>query len=320
MYRCVLIILFFLFSAYTVKAQCFASPGNPVSGTENMGVMDKNVFRIQAYYRFTYSGKYFSGYRLYTGNSGTLRKAYFNYAGWLLAYGINKHLTIETEGGYFFNKTQVYQYNNEKLNGYGLSNAVVSLKPRIYYHPDKRFELSCALGASIPFSRKMQMIDGVTLPIDIQPSTGSFGLVFQTFIIKENSFKAMRFLFFNRIEKYFKNQQDFLFGNQYSTSFIFSKHFVREKWKLKDWTLIIQLKNITRDRNKRNGQIVKASGSCLFLLGPQLNLSLNEVWNISLMADIPFFQYYNDIQLANNYSLAFSIIRDISFKKNKNKQ
>lgn len=317
-FRCVITGFICLMAAFSIQAQCFASAGNPVGGTSNMGAMNKHIFRLAAFYRFSFSDRYFEGYKKYEGANGILKQANFNYIGWLFGYGLTKRLTIETEGGYYINKTQVYHFNNEKLKGYGLSNAVISLKPRIYHNPDKRFEISCGLGANIPFSVHFQAVDGVTLPVDLQPSTGSFGLVFQTFIIKENSFKAYRIFLVSRIEKYFENRQKYLFGTLYSTSFYFSRHFVFEKWKLKDWTLIMQLRNQYKERNKREGKTVSASGSCLFFLAPQINLSVHESWNISLIGDIPVFQYYHNIQLANSFSLALSITKDFEFKK-KNK-
>lgn len=307
-----MLILFFCKAA---DAQCFASAGNPVGGTANLGTMNKNTFRIGTFYRFSYSNKYLEGYKRYTGNSGILKYAHYNYVGLLAGYGIFDQLTVEAEAGYYINKTQVYKLNNQALRGYGFSNAVISLKPRLYYHVDKRIEISCALGANIPFTRKYQEVDGITLPVDLQASTGSFGMVFQAFIIKENSFKGIRFFMTNRIEKYFKNKQDYLFGALYTTSFFFSKHFVFEKLKLKDWTFIIQLKNQIKEKNKHYNQTVDASGSILFFLGPQVNMSINDHWNISVMADIPVFQYYYQIQLANTCSVGLSLMRDFSFEK-----
>lgn len=316
MYRLFIIGAILIFFSFSAKAQCFASAGNPVGGTANLGVMNKNTFRAGTFYRFSYSNKYLDGHKRYTGNSGILKYAHYNYIGLLAGYGIIDQLTVEAEGGYYINKTQVYKLNNQKLTGNGFSNAVISLKPRLYYHVDKRFEISCALGANIPFSRKYQVVDGVTLPVDLQASTGSFGIVFQAFIIKENSFKGMRFFLTNRIEKYFTNKQDYLFGTLYSTSFFFSKHFVFEKLKkAKDWTFIIQLKNQIKEKNKHNNQTVDASGSVSFFLGPQINMSINDNWNISVMADIPVYQYYYKIQLANACSFGVSIFRDFSFQK-----
>ncbi len=316
--RFLICLIFGMMFTQSAWAQCFASAGNPVGGTANLGVMNKNTFRIGTFYRFSYSHRYLNGDKNYTGNAGILKDANYNYLGLLVGYGILDQLTVEAEGGYYINKTQVYKLNNMKLKGYGLSNAVISMKPRLYYNADKRVEISCGLGANIPFTRNFQAVDGVTLPVDIQASTGSFGMVFQAFIIKEYSFQGMRFFLTNRIEKYFENKQDYLFGTLYSTSFFFSKHFVFEKLKLKDWTFIVQLKNQIKEKNKHYKQTVDASGSVLLFLVPQINVSINDNWNVSVMADIPVYQYYNKIQLANTCSVGLSIFRDFSFEKKQN--
>ena len=306
----IILSVLILLTGNRLQAQCFASAGNPIGGTANMGVMDKNTLRMALFHRFSYSNKYKKEDDAYTGSSGILDHAFYNYSGWLIGYGLTDWLTLETEGGFYENKTQVYLWNDQKLTGNGLSNAVISLKPRLYYSTTKRFEISCALGANIPFSRNMKEVDGVVLPIDLQPSTGSYGLVFQTFLIKENSFRAYRLMFTHRFETYFANTDNFLFGNLYQTSIYFSRHFVFDDRKLKDWTLILQLKNQFKEHNFRDGIVVNASGNLLFYVVPQVNLSLREKWNISLLADIPVYQYYNGIQLSNRGALGLSIVRD----------
>ncbi|MDD2411399.1 MAG: hypothetical protein RBS19_03445 [Bacteroidales bacterium] len=79
--------------------------------------------------------------------------------------------------------------------------------------------------------------------------------------------------------------------------------------------MILQLKNQIKQKNIRKNNIVEASGNCSFFLSPQINLSLYDKWNLSVLIDIPIYQYYNEIQLANSYSFAFSLIRDFSFHK-----
>ena len=222
---------------------------------------------------------------------------------------------MDAEAGYFINKTQLYKIEDTKLTGRGLSNLVVSVKPRLFYNPATRFEVSCALGANIPFSTTLQQVNYVTLPIDIQPSTGSYGIVFQTYVIKENSFKASRFFFTNRIEKYFKNIHGWEFGTLYLNSVFYSKHYVFREKRIKDWTFILQLRNQIREKNVKDDQTIFASGNVLFFLIPQVNISIQEKWNISVLTDIPLYQHYNEVQLAHNAAFAIALIRDISFGK-----
>jgi len=298
-----------------LQAQCFSSSGNPVGGTMNMGVMDKNTFRMNLYYRFSCSDQYFQNDSRYRGDNEILQKASYNYLGFLTAYGLGEKLTVELEAGYYLDKTQLYYIEDTELAGRGFSNMVVSLKPRIYYQPDRRFELSCALGAIIPFSTKMKRVDGVTLPIQIQPTNGSYGLVFQSFLVKEDPFRAIRFFWVYRMENYFQNPQEYVPGSMFINSFFFSKHLIFEQWKLKDWTLILQFRNQVQGKSSISDQAIGISGNCLVFLCPQLNLGLGEHWNISALIDIPVYQYYNGIQIANKTSFVLSLLRDFSFNK-----
>ena len=308
---CFLVLL--LFASQALRAQCFTTSGNPVGGTTNMGVMDKSTLRLTLFYRFSCSDQYFEGNEKYSGNQGVLQNASYNYLGFLSGYGLTDRLTVEAEAGYYLNKTQVYYIEDTELTGRGPSNLVISLKPQLYHHSDKRFEVSCALGANIPFSTEMQQVQGVTLPLNVQPSIGSYGLVFQSFLVKENSFIATRFFWVGRVEKYFKNPQDYEPGNLYLNSLFFSKHFIFEQWKLKDWTFILQLRNHIKERDTRSDQVIGASGNFLVFLIPQVNLTIGEHWNVSALIDIPVYRYYNGIQLANKSSFVLTLIRDFSF-------
>jgi len=313
MNKSICILVFLLVSACGLNAQCFTTSGNPVGGTANMGVMDKHTLRTSLFYSFSCSDRYFQGSREYTGDIEILQKASYNYLGFLSAYGLGNRLTLELEAGYYLDKTQLYYFEDTRLSGRGLSNLVISLKPRIFYQNDKRFELSCALGANIPFSREMQRVDGVTLPIQVQPTTGSYGLVFQSFLVKEYPFQAIRFFWIYRMEGYFENPQEYIPGTMYINSLFVSKHFVFEQWKLKDWTLILQLRNQVQGMASRSGEAIGVSGNCLVYLIPQLNLSLGDHWNISGLVDIPLFRYYHGVQLANKTAFVLSLLRDFSF-------
>ena len=52
----------------------------------------------------------------------------------------------------------------------------------------------------------------------------------------------------------------------------------------------------------------------MFYVSPQLNFTLTKKCNISVMADIPVYQYYNEIQLSNKYAFVVNVIKDF-YKK-----
>ncbi|PLX01432.1 MAG: hypothetical protein C0594_13190 [Marinilabiliales bacterium] len=302
---------------FYAKSQCFSSPGNPIGGTANMGTVGESMLRIAAFYKYTRSDQYFEGgektdYKL-------VDKARYNFLGLTLGYGITKKLTIENETGYFLEKFQEYNFANYTQQGYGLSNALLSIKYAIYSNPEKRFEWSAGLGSKIPLRKSAQVIDGVEQHIDVQPSTGSYGIVFQNFLIKENSFTGTRFFLINRFEynfenpvNYFNNGVQYKFGNAYYTSFFVSKH-LWFSWTKGDgaWTAIAQLRNETRQKRKENGDLVAASGNSIFYFSPQINITLFHRLNFSTILDIPLYQYYNEIQLGSGPAIMLNLSFDL---------
>ncbi len=313
MIRTVTVILLFLLSAKTAISQCCASSGNPIGGTVNLGSLDKKLLRTVSYYRFSYSDDYYSGSKKYSGNLASVEKGVSSYLGLLLGYGLSDNVTIEMETAYVIGKTNFYRLNDEKLTGYGFSDAVISVRPTIYRSPDNQFRISGTLGSNIPLSRKLKQVNGVTLPIDLQPSTGSFGIVAQTNILKENSFRMISFLLINRFEKYFENRQYYIYGNSFSTSVFFSKFFPFESQKIDGSTLILQLKNQIRGKNVREDGQIDGSGNCSFYFIPQINLAISDNWHFSILVDIPVYQYFNGIQLGNKLASSLIILKDFTF-------
>jgi len=314
MIRPTIITLFILIiSEINAMSQCCASSGNPIGSTVNIGLLDKKILRTALFYRFSFADKYYEGSELYTGGIGIVDKAVSNFVGLLTGYGITDKLTIELETVYVINKTHFYRVNNERLSGYGLSDAVISVRPKIYSSRDDQFEISFAIGSNIPFSRSLQRVHGVTLPVDLQPSTGSYGLILQSNIIKEFPFRNMNLLMINRFEKYFENRQNYCYGNSYSTSFFFSKFISIERSHLQGCTMIIQAKNQIRSKHLSDGEPIDGSGNCSFFFIPQVSFSVAGNLNISLQVDIPVYQYFNGIQLGNKISSSFVLIKDFAF-------
>lgn len=305
------VILFLL--AVSIKpaaSQCFSS-ANPVGGSTNLLVLDEKTFRFVGYYRHAYSNRYFEGSSKSDFNQ--VNKANYNYGGAILAFGLFPKLTLETEWGYFFNKT--YHFNvpaDTELSGSGFYNTVVSGKFSILTDYAHRFYISGSVGAKIPLSLDSKVKDGITLPIDLQPSTNAFGSVVQLFFVKESSESGMRYFLISRYEYNFPNRNDYQLGQAIMTSFFVSKH-LPDHWLPGDWTAIIQIRNETRTKNRREGDLEVATGGSVFLLSPQVNYSIHEKWNVSFIFDIPAYQYLNGIQLAYNYAFTINLARDVNY-------
>ncbi|MCK4805958.1 MAG: hypothetical protein KAS91_02135, partial [Candidatus Pacebacteria bacterium] len=172
---------------------------------------------------------------------------------------------------------------------------------------------------------------------DVQPSLGAYGFVLQFYLIKEKPMQALRFFLISQYEHNFTNKEGFFsrrrynFGNSVNISFFITKHLHMPpflEWLSENWTAILQVRNEIKEKNKiqsineQDGELVydewievKNSGSYVLFICPQLNYTLKKKLNISVMMDIPLYQYYNGIQLATDYAFSFNLTRDLSFKK-----
>ncbi len=295
-------------SSFLLKAQCLSSV-NPVGGTNNLLVLEKNSLRIISFY------KYGQGKQYYEGNSVSdfdlIKKAYYNYLSASVGYGLSWKTTIELETGYFFNKTQIYNLENDyRLSGHGLSNFIFSLKHSLYSNPFKRIYITGAAGAKIPASRSLQWDNNVKLPAEVQPTIGAFGAVFTSSFVKENSETSMRYFLTNRVELNAPNKESYNPGTSVYTSLYLSRH-LKARWLKDNWTAIIQLRNEIRGTDQIDGRDKESSGSTLFFVAPQLNYVLKNNWYLSAMIDIPVYQHFNGTQLGAGTGVTFILSRTL---------
>lgn len=301
----VLLIVFIGFYPGHAKSQCLSSV-NPVGGTDNLLVLEKNTLRVISFYKLGQGNKYYEGIR--RSDFEGIDRAYYNYLSAIVGYGITNKLTMEIESGYFINKTQDYNLDQAySLTGKGLSNAVILAKHSLLTDHFNRFYITGSAGVKIPFSRKLQWSeDNVKLPVEVQPTIGAYGAVFSASFVKEQSGKGMRYFFTSRAETQSPNREDYRLGTSVYNSLYISKHLM-QPWLKDNWTAILQLRNEIRTPDKVKGEVKKSSGSTLFFIAPQLNFVLKEEWYLSGMMDIPVYQNFKGTQLGAGVGLTFII-------------
>ncbi len=307
--RCTFMLFLLQLSAgKMVLAQCLSSV-NPVGGTENVLALEKKALRVISFYKYGQGSRSFEGSK--HSDYDLISKSAYHYSSALFGYGLTNRTTVEMEWGYYFDKSQVYNIVPPyTLSGSGLSNCIVSLKYNLYRNHNRRIYFLLAGGVKIPFSTTPKMVNYIELPIDLQPSIGAFGIVFNSLFVKENSEQGHRFFITNRVEANRPNVNDYRLGTSLFTSFYFSKHLMAH-WIKGDWTAIFQLRNEIRMRDRIAGSIKESSGGTLFVFVPQINYVLNEKWFISAMFDVSVYQYFNGTQMGNDFALTFSLSRTI---------
>ncbi|MCK9421402.1 MAG: hypothetical protein M0Q38_02275 [Bacteroidales bacterium] len=307
----VLVAILLLFSISSVSfAQC-CSTGSPVGASVYVGVLGKNYLRVIAFYRYSNSDTYYQG-NIKTDNN-PLQSANYDFTGLAFGYGITNRLTAEVDFGYFINKTQIYLDNNIfnglKTKGFGLSNGGVNLKYGIFVLPAKQIELTAGAGFRYPFTTNPQMVDGVQLNRDIQPSTNAFGangMLFFNFGIPSIT---LRLFTINRYEYNFPDKINYKYGNILMNSIFISKKIT------KYFFGILQMRNEYKTTDIYKGDPEVNTGYDILFLSPQLSYSVAGKWNVTLLCDIPVYKTYKGRQLTPKYACALSLTRDINLGK-----
>jgi hypothetical protein len=299
--------LFLLTTLNQSFSQC-CSTGSPVGASVYVGVLNENSLRTIAYYRHNSAHTYYSGTEVNDVND-QLESSNYNFMGFAFGYGITKRMTVETDLGYFFNKTQVFKSIDFTEKGYGLSTGGLTLKYGALVKPMKHFELTLGGGVRYPFSNKPQMTDGVQLSRDVQPSTNAVALSGMIFINKGFPDLNLRVFSINRFDHNFEDKLNYKYGDMLMNSIFVSKQIV------KYFMGILQFRSEVRwhdqdDKNKRTN-----TGNLLLWLSPQLNYAVSGKWNISLMCDIPVYKDYNGKQLTPAYSFAVGLTRDFDLSR-----
>ncbi len=299
------------------NAQCLSS-ANPVGGTDNLLVLEKGSFRVISFYKYAQGNQYFENDQ--RSDFDLIKKAYYNYLSANLGYGISNRFTAELEIGYFINKTQIYNIEpSYKLTGKGFSNFVIAAKYNLYSNNPKRIYLSSALGIKIPSTRIPQTDNNIELPVEVQPTIGSYGFVIYSSFVKENSGKGLRYFITNRIDISHPNKNDYKLGTAIFSSIYMSKHLMFS-WIKGDWTAILQLRNEIRWPDRISEKQKESSGGTLFYIVPQINYAIKEIWYVSAMVDIPVYQYFIGTQLGAGFGITATVSRTIDFKNiNKDK-
>lgn len=304
-------VLFYCLSPQKAFSQC-CSPGNPVAGANQTGILLPNTLRTVTFYRLSYSDTYFEQDHQaeYQGSM-----ARYHYLGEIIGYGLPLKFTLELELGYFIEKMQ-----DNELAGlhktYGLSNGLLSLKYGFLKTP-KQYELTGAVGFKFPFTRK-SMTDtlGIAYPPEIQPSTGAFGFVGQLYFAKGFLPVKMKMILLNRYEVNGKNADLYHFGAALYSSLFVSKtlfqHFV----------VMLQLRNEYRWKDKQYYETdegtedflwMTGTGGDILYLAPQVSYSFPKGWSVSINCDVPVYRYYNGLQIGPKISGGISLIKDFNF-------
>ncbi len=302
-----LLLLLGLLATHFAFAQC-CTPGNPIGGAVNPGVSQTGIWQLFVGYRYGYSGEYFEESQpieAYFVASGA-----FQHLSLAMTYGLSERLTLEAESGYFLAKTQAFVPGilPASLRGVGFTDLNILARINLWQNPISGWELTSALGFKLPLGSYQQTQDGILLPRDLQPSTGSMDALHTVFFQKVFLAQKFRLFALSRLEWKGQNPDQYRYGHFWSLGAFasYSPHF--------RWTLVAQLRNEWRGRDSRpltgqgiplgNGreQIIPTGSNRLYA-SPQIGFEASPRLQLTALVDLPLYQRYNGQQLGTSFGL-----------------
>jgi len=296
-----------MFLNFNSIAQC-CSAGNPVGGDGTQSVLNKNDLSVNLYFKHSLSKDYY-----HLDKKTKVPYEYYSYYDFnylSLTYGLFPRLSLYSELGYFYNKTQQITINNEKeiIRSNGLGDLLLSFRYRLIQTVKPVSQLIASCGIKIPVGPFNEEIDGIIIPVSLQPSSGAFKLNTGLFYSRKRLEKKTgwySFVFFEYSNIIEKGYLTYKYGNffQFSLAGTYSI--------LKNLTAIGSIKMEWREKDKREvGIKIESSGSKIVYFCPQVLYIISNKWYVTAIVDLPFYKYINGYQLTNKLSYQLGIRKD----------
>lgn len=294
--------------------QCCAA-GNPVSadGSSSQG---KGILKVSALYQHSFSDTYFEGTQV--NNDYVGKTTWYDFSSIKLAYGITEKLNLAGEIGYFINKSEYIIASDYTRYARGVGDAALTLRYTLLKNTSKLFEIAPFFTIKIPAGVFDQVYKNVLLPIDLQPSSGSFRYKPAAMIYKGigHSKFALYSILSAEFAQAIKTERttNYKYGNLYMVSLFAS-------YQAKDWfKASIEIREQIRGMANDNGLDIKATGGNVVFLVPRIAAFYKD-WDFGVIYNQPVYKNLNSFvggpQLSNKYALAFTLGKKINLDKNK---
>jgi len=312
MKKITILILLVSFISVNSNSQC-CSAGNPLGGDGTNEGLNKNELKVFTSYKHSLS-KYY--YHLDAPcDIPNIEKSYYDYQNISFTYGIFSRLSVYTELGYFSNKTQEVKLTNDEITikSGGLGDLGVSLRYMLLKTVKPISQLVVSGGAKFPIGAFNEEIDGATVPISLQPSSGALKFnagIFYTRKRSDRKFGWNSFLFFETCNTINQGYLVYKYGNlmQLSLAASYEIH--------KKLNFLLNSKVEWRTHDVRENELmIESTGSKVVYLNPQLMYAFLPGWSFMAMADIPVYKYVNGYQLTNRYSFQLGVRKSFMMGK-----
>ncbi|HAQ64329.1 MAG TPA: hypothetical protein DCR43_00490 [Bacteroidales bacterium] len=291
--------MFILLQPSQATAQCCAA-GSPANINPDLRTLKTGGYTISASVKYSNSEAYFSKDNKLDITPLITRSDYL-FGSFSAGYTILRGLEINASLGYFFKKAEHYKIAGlNSDDGYGLSDLSIGCRGLIYRGVASSQQLFGTVNVTFPTGQFDLVRDDVTLPVQLQPSSGAFKYRIGLQYIKSLTESKIDLFAQGEAElsaRIKSKNFNYRYGNYYSLTlgaYRLLNNYI---------TVGLQTRGEWRERSDRDdGIILEATGFRQVALCPLVAVKLLKKTSFSFIPQIPVYRYYNGIQMANSWS------------------
>lgn len=304
----------------SLSAQTCCSGGVPLGGSLGLGAAEGKSLQVLVTYDYnaindlvSFSNILDDDTRSRTTHSSIIE----------LNYGFNQRFSF-TGVVPFIRQTRTIQgYNG--IENYtatmGLGDVVFLAKFRLI-NPEKTLEADWVIGAGpkIPTAKtNFTNNEGLVLPADMQPGSGSIDGVFWSYFLKSKflnnpnlGLAAFSVFRYSGENKNYNTTQTYRFGNEFQFSMGLNYNFFL-RWPVDVFTFA---RYRFQDEDLIDGGAFPSSGGQWVYVIPGMNINFSPKWSMRLSGDIPVYRKLEGTQLTTSAKFTAAILFNIPFKRN----
>jgi hypothetical protein len=310
-----------LIFAFTFRgtAQTCCSGGVPLGGSLGLGTAESQSLQVLLTYDYnaindlvSFSEQLDDDTRSRTTQSSIVE----------INYGLNNRFSLTGVVPFIRQTRAIHAYSGEDFTAtQGLGDMVFLVKYRLI-NPENISEIDWVIGAGpkIPTAKTdFTNNQGLTLPADMQPGSGSLDGIFWSYFLKSRFLKnpnlglaAVTTFRYSGANKHYNETQTYKFGNEFQFNLGLNYSFFA-KWPIDVFTFLryrIQAEDII------DGGVFPSSGGEWVYAIPGMNIHFSPNWSFRLSGDIPVYRKLEGTQLTTSYKITAAVLFNIPFNRN----
>jgi hypothetical protein len=171
-YKLTFLVTVLTFISLKSLSQC-CSAGNPLGSNGINDGLPVKEWQFLTSYKHSLSKDYY--HKDHQVEVPLVEKSYYDYQSFSVSYGILEWMNAGAEIGYFYNKTQILEPGQvtDQISAHGLGDLAVNLRFLPVKSLRRTSQFIVSGGVRIPVGAFEEQIDGVTVPVSLQPSSGA---------------------------------------------------------------------------------------------------------------------------------------------------